>query len=55
MAKRLPIRAASGPYRCTKCGSGKLERETTIKGGTTTVQWRCTTCEALFPARRKAG
>ena len=55
MAKRTPIRSASGPLRCSKCGTGRLERETTVKGGTTTVKWRCHACEAVFPARPKVG
>jgi len=55
MAKRTPLRSASGPHRCQKCRTGRLQRETTIKGGTTTVIWRCTVCEAVYPAQRRAG
>src|SRR4030095_5581082 len=55
MPKRTSIRSTPGPHVCTKCRSGRLERETTVKGGTTSVQWKCNVCSAVFPIQRKAG
>jgi DNA-binding response OmpR family regulator len=43
----------TGP-RCRSCGMDTITRETTVKGDLVTQVWRCSTCEAVCPERRKA-
>jgi hypothetical protein len=54
-ARIARIRSHDAADGSRRAGADARQLETTIKGVSTSVKWRCTACEAVFPAsKRKA-
>ena len=40
--------------RCPTCGLTTITRETSVRGSSVALMWRCGSCDAVWPERRKA-